>query len=84
MKKPSIFGMAKSLAPVLGVPPDFFDLIDKIKVKDFSFDPDEESLTVYGQIAVKDKESLDALVKFASMAMDMLKRVNEDEQKEAA
>ncbi|MDG6919767.1 MAG: hypothetical protein JRN62_10100 [Nitrososphaerota archaeon] len=73
-----MFKALKSMAGPLGVPDEFFDLIPKLKVKDASFDTDEESLTVYAQVTVQDKEALDALVKFATLALDKIKGLNEE------
>ncbi len=71
-----MFKALKSMAGPLGVPDEFFDLIPKLKVKEASFDTDEESLTVYAQVTVEDKEALDALVKFATLGLDKIKELN--------
>jgi hypothetical protein len=73
------FRALKSLAGPLGVPDEFFDLIPKLKIDKASFDTEEESLTVYAQVTVKDKEALDALVKFATLALDQIKTMNAEE-----
>ncbi len=75
-----MFKALKSMAGPLGVPDEFFDLIPKLKIEDASFDTDEESLTVYAQVTVKDKAALDAMVKFASLGLDKIKELNASEE----
>lgn len=77
MKVPSMLDVLRPLADIIGVDEEFFDLIPKVKIKEATFDTDEESLSVYATVAVEDKESLDALVKLLTVALDKLKVLNE-------
>ena len=67
------------------LPDEFMELSQKIKIKEFSVEPDQELLTVYGQITVEDPESLEALQKLITPMLEMLKGIGakQDEEKES-
>ena len=53
---------------------DFMELVQKIKIKEFSTNPDKELLTLYGQIEVENEESLEALEKLIAPMLAMIKQ----------
>lgn len=68
--------MAQALAPMLqqlGLPPNLFDLISKIKIKDFDVQLDEEINTVYASLACEDTESAERLKSLANTLLQRIK-----------
>ena len=67
------------------LPDEFMELSQKIKITEFSIEPDKDLLTIYGQITVEDAESLEALQKLITPMLEMLKGIGakQDEEKES-
>ena len=64
------------------LPDEFMELSQKIKIKEFSVEPDKDLLTLYGQITVEDAESLEALQKLITPMLEMLKGIGAKQDEE--